>query len=264
MSGDGAARLSPAEGLEQGLMMAEAANGRGWPRTAGRSQEILSTFTRYVAERGYDGTNFSDIANELGISKGTIVHHYGTKDRLLAALHESYMRRRLAEARLIVERLDGPVEQLAGLLHAFIRYQVHDRDATVAFQREVIRLADPVFAGAGRQLRADYLQLFRDVISAGIHSGSFRPVEVPVTSLLIFGGSQWAWTWFRPDGREPVEQVAAVFVDYVLGSLLVRRDALPRLADPRGPVAGVAEQCLADCAHVSPDANQATRSAAGK
>ena len=221
--------------------MAETANGRGWPRTAGRSQEILSTFTRYVAERGYDGTNFSDIANELGISKGTIVHHYGTKDRLLAALHESYMRRRLAEARLIVERLDGPVEQLAGLLHAFIRYQVHDRDATVAFQREVIRLADPVFAGAGRQLRADYLQLFRDVISAGIHSGRFRP-----------------------DGREPVEQVAAVFIDYVLGSLLVRRDALPRLADPRGPVAGVAEQCRADCAHVSPDANQATRSAAGK
>jgi AcrR family transcriptional regulator len=124
-------------------MMAETANGRGWPRTAGRSQEILSTFTRYVAERGYDGTNFSDIANELGISKGTIVHHYGTKDRLLAALHESYMRRRLAEARLIVERLDGPVEQLAGLLHAFIRYQVHDRDATVAFQREVIQRRDP-------------------------------------------------------------------------------------------------------------------------
>src|SRR6266498_813587 len=118
-------------GREQGLMMAETANGRGWPRTAGRSQEILSTFTRYVAERGYDGTNFSDIANELGISKGTIVHHYGTKDRLLAALHESYMRRRLAEARLIVERLDGPVEQLAGLLHAFIRYQVHDRGIAV-------------------------------------------------------------------------------------------------------------------------------------
>src|SRR6266536_3129121 len=129
-------------GREQGLMMAETANGRGWPRTAGRSQEILSTFTRYVAERGYDGTNFSDIAAELGISKGTIVHHYGTKDRLLAALHESYMRRRLAEAYLIVNRLSSPPEQLAGMLFAFVLYQEHDRDATVAFQREIARLAD--------------------------------------------------------------------------------------------------------------------------
>src|SRR5436305_12846953 len=127
--------------------MAARRAGAGAP---GRSGHILESFTRRVAQSGYDGTNFSDIANELGISKGTIVHHYGTKDRLLAALHESYMRRRLAEARLIVERLDGPVEQLAGLLHAFIRYQVHDRDATVAFQREVIRLADPGFAGGGR------------------------------------------------------------------------------------------------------------------
>ncbi|WP_370880925.1 hypothetical protein [Streptomyces africanus] len=48
------------------------------------------------------------------MSKGTIVHHYGTKDRLLAALHESYMRRRLAEAYLITNRLSSQSEQLAG------------------------------------------------------------------------------------------------------------------------------------------------------
>lgn len=138
----------------------------------GRAGDILATFTRYVAERGYDATNFSDIAGELGLSKGTIVHHFGTKDRLLAALHESYLRRRLAEAALIRARLATPSQQLAGLLYAFVLYQVVDREATVAFQREVVRLADHETMAEGRRMRAEYLDLVREVLSAGVASGN--------------------------------------------------------------------------------------------
>lgn len=57
----------------------------GRPRARrGRADDILEAFTRNVARSGYSGSNFSEIANELGISKGTIVHYYGTKDRLFA------------------------------------------------------------------------------------------------------------------------------------------------------------------------------------
>ena len=57
-------------------------------RLHGRRDLILECFVRHVAERGYDGTNLSDIANELAISKGTIVHHFTSKDRMLAEAHE--------------------------------------------------------------------------------------------------------------------------------------------------------------------------------
>lgn len=67
------------------------------PRGAGRYAEILDAFTRHIAEVGYDGTNFGTVAAEIGVSKGTIVHHFRTKERILAALHESYMERRIAE-----------------------------------------------------------------------------------------------------------------------------------------------------------------------
>src|SRR5438552_12639609 len=108
---------------------------------AGRYNEILDTFTRHIAEIGYDGVNFGLVAKELGVSKGTIVHHFGTKDRILAAVHEGYMTRRLAELEYVIDALDSPAEQLAAALHAFMLFHVEDRDATVAFQREVVRLA---------------------------------------------------------------------------------------------------------------------------
>ncbi|MGV9298823.1 TetR/AcrR family transcriptional regulator [Amycolatopsis sp. NPDC003676] len=214
----------------------------------GRAGDILATFTRYVAERGYDAANFSDIAGELGLSKGTIVHHFGTKDRLLAALHESYMRRRLAEAALIRERLATPTRQLAGLLYAFVLYQVVDREATVAFQREVVRLADSDAMAEGRRMRAEYLDLVRAVLSDGAASGEFRSCDVEVQSLLIFGSAQWAWTWFDPAGPVSAEEVGAQLVELVLGGLLTRRTRLSGLTEADGKVVRVVRQSIADVA----------------
>lgn len=217
-------------------------------RPPGRAAEILSTFTRYVAERGYDATNFSDIAGELGMSKGTIVHHFGTKDRMLAALHEGYMRQRLAEAKLMCERLATPTERLAALLSAFVLYQVVDRDATVAFQREVVRLADHEVMAEGRRMRTEYLALVRTVLSDGIEAGEFRECDVNVQSLLIFGSAHWAWTWFEPSGTVTAEQVGAQLVDLVLGGLLVRRSRVTGLSDPAGRVSRTVRACLAEVA----------------
>jgi len=203
----------------------------------GRYHQILESFTRHIAEIGYHDVNFGMVAAELGISKGTIVHHFGTKERILAAIHESYMRRRLAELDMILEWLDDPGEQLAAILHAFVRYQVEDREATVAVQREIVRLDGRDTMAAGAALRQRYLGIVRDVIRAGADAGLFRLVDVDVDTLLMFGSAQWAWAWFSPDGLKTAEQVGSALVDLILGSLLVDRAALPELVSPDGPAA---------------------------
>src|SRR4051794_40424381 len=96
---------------------------------AGRYNDILDTFTRHIAEIGYDGVTFGRVANELGVSKGTIGHHFGTKERILAALHESFRTRRNAELDYMLDALGAPAEQPAAALHAFMIYHVEDRDA---------------------------------------------------------------------------------------------------------------------------------------
>ncbi len=193
---------------------------------------ILDIFTRRVAEKGYDGTSFSDVASELGISQGLIMHHYGTKARLWEALHISYMRRRIDEAERILSAFATPTDQLAALLHAAMLYQVHDRNRTVAFQREVARLAQEDEDSEGRKLRRHYIGILHGLLDAGIASGEFRPVDTSIRSLLIFGAAQWSWTWFEPEGRSSAEQVGAELVDLTLGSLLENRESLPRLSDP--------------------------------
>jgi AcrR family transcriptional regulator len=220
---------------------------------AGRYNDILDTFTRHIAELGYDGVNFGLVAKELGVSKGTIVHHFGSKDRILAALHESYMTRRLAELDYMLRKLEDPAEQLAAALHAFMLYHVEDRAATVAFQREVVRLADQESMAKGAQLRQEYFTRCRDVIQAGIDDGVLRAVDPTVDALLMFGSAQWAWTWFHPDGERPIEAIGSAFVDLVLGSLLIDRRRLAKLSDPHGKAARVVREAIKAVAE-TPDA----------
>ncbi|WP_197504060.1 TetR/AcrR family transcriptional regulator [Mycobacterium sp. 852014-50255_SCH5639931] len=66
------------------------------PRLPGRRNEILEAFVRYVAERGYERTNLGDITDDLGMSKGTIVHHFGTKVRGVLTHSRNHVRVRTA------------------------------------------------------------------------------------------------------------------------------------------------------------------------
>ncbi|NMN95863.1 TetR/AcrR family transcriptional regulator [Antrihabitans stalactiti] len=200
----------------------------------GRKDEILATFIRHVAQRGYEQTNLGDIAKELGMSKGTIVHHFGTKAQMLRELEDNYMSQRKREVEAIWAQVETPAERIAALIYAAVFYQVEDRDATIASQREIVQLADDPAMAKIRLQRSDVQRFMSDEIRAGVAGGVFRKVDESITTLQIFGSLQWMWTWFDPAGRYTPEQVGASFVDIFLGGLLVDRLSLATLADPKG------------------------------
>lgn len=215
------------------------------PRPAGRRTEILDAFIRHVAQRGYDGTNIGDIAEELGMSKGTIVHHFGTKAQMLRELEENYMHRHLEAVRMMWERLAIPQERIAAIIYASTHLQVLARDATVASQREIVQLADDPAMQEVRKLRRELQALTVEEIHKGIRSGVFRKVDAELAALQLWGSVQWMWVWFDPDGSRKPEQVGSAFIDVFLGGLLLDRLELSTWADPRGDIVTVVRDCLA-------------------
>ncbi len=192
----------------------------GMVRPAGRREEILAAFIRSVAQRGYERTNFGDIATELGMSKGTIVHHFGTKDQLLRELQERYMRQRLDEAKAILAATTSAADRVAALIYAAVFYQAYHRDEAVAFQREILHLRESPALEDARKLRAEYSALVTGVVRDGMAEGIFRPGDANLMALMFYGSVQWMWTWYDPAGRVGPEEIAAQQVDLVMGGLL--------------------------------------------
>jgi AcrR family transcriptional regulator len=176
-----------------------------------RRGEILRCFTAMVAERGYDEVSIRDVAEALGISKGTILHHFRSKESLLEELHGDYMRRRLAEAHELLAEYEDPVDQLRLIVHQLMLSQRDDRAATVAFAREIVRFAEEDVMSDVRQMRHEYSALVTDVIRRGVQSGEFGEVDPAMTALQLFGMCNWSWTWFKPEGAWSAEKLADEF-----------------------------------------------------
>lgn len=185
-----------------------------------RREDILRVFAARVARDGYGETSIADIAGELGVSKGTIVHHFGTKLQLLERVQVDYMERRLAEAHHVISVLSSPSEQLAGMLYALLRCHRDDRDATLTFTRELMRFAGEDELAAVRTQRAVYTSLVRQIVARGMESEEFRAADADVVALQLFGMCNWAWTWYSPSGRLSIEDIARTYAQVVLGGLL--------------------------------------------
>jgi AcrR family transcriptional regulator len=176
-----------------------------------RRGEILQCFTAMVAERGYDEVSVRDVAEALGISKGTILHHFRSKESLLEELHGDYMRRRLAEAHELLAAFEDPVDQLQLIVYQLMLSQRDDRAATVAFAREIVRFAEEEVMSDVRKMRHEYSALVTDIIRRGVRGGEFGDVDPAMTALQLFGMCNWSWTWFKPDGEWSAEKLADEF-----------------------------------------------------
>jgi len=188
-------------------------------RRASRRGEIVETFTRMVAENGYDAVAIRDLAEALGMSKGTVLHHFGSKDRLLEEVHSTYMRRRLDEIAIILAELEGPERRLQGMVFQNLLAMQEDADATRAFAREIVRFAREDLMKDVRAMRREYFNTLRGIIEEGIEQGVFRRADATIVALQLFGMMNWTWTWLDPEGEVPVESIARTFLDTVLHGL---------------------------------------------
>src|SRR5258708_5381698 len=58
------------------------------PRTEAKKARIVEAAMRHFAEHGYHPARVQDIATELGIAKGSVFQHFGSKDRLFFAAYK--------------------------------------------------------------------------------------------------------------------------------------------------------------------------------
>jgi AcrR family transcriptional regulator len=84
-------------------------------RSAMKRTQILDTAMRHFAERGFHEARVGDIADELGIAKGSIFQHFGSKNGLF---FEAYKR----AVRSFPAYLDAPLEVLQKGFFETVRY----------------------------------------------------------------------------------------------------------------------------------------------
>src|SRR5690349_22301263 len=183
-----------------------------------RKTELTRAAARLFAEKGYHGTSVGDLAEALGLQKGSLYTHISSKADLLwdvasegaAAFHDA----------LDAVPEEGPVvDRIRAALRAHLRVVVEQLDVATVFVREWRYLEGErrdEFLSDRRRYEERYRALFRE----GRERGELRTdLDDATATLLALSAANWAYTWLRPgfDTDDLADRFYALLVDGMRG-----------------------------------------------
>lgn len=180
---------------------------RAAPKSAAtREDEILAAAARIFREKGYHGTSVRDIAESVGLLKGSLYHYIRSKEDLLARLFDGALEGTVDELEEIASRDASAEQRLREMVRTYVRAVTVNLDAVGLYLREWRALPPPELARLRARRRA-MRALFEDVIADGVRRREFVPGDVKVSALAIMGMANWLFEWYRPRGRLRPEQL---------------------------------------------------------
>jgi AcrR family transcriptional regulator len=155
------------------------------------------------------------IADAVGLRKPSLYHYVKSKDDILVLIHREFMElvfvRAESPGRSALSARQQLVEVMADILGLMGTHRGHVR---VFFEHHRELPPKPK-----RQIaleRDRYARMVADILSAGISAREFRPVDVRLASLAVFGMCNWAYQWYDPEGGLAPRDIAQTFGEYIV------------------------------------------------
>ena len=177
-----------------------------------RRDVIVDTSAQVFARQGYHATGIVELCAVNGLGKGAFYYYMGSKEELLAAIHDRVM----DEVMLGADRATGaggvPSVQLASLGDELLEVIHRYPDHVWVFLHEFPALTAER-AERFRKRRRQYEQRVEAVLQAGIDSGEFRKVDPRLTALAWLGMHNYTYLWLKEGGRISARDVAKPFAE---------------------------------------------------
>jgi TetR/AcrR family transcriptional regulator, cholesterol catabolism regulator len=204
-------------GTEIQTVEADGAAGEVLPR----EQQVRAAALRLFRDKGYHATSMRDIAEAVGINKGSLYSYIRSKEDLLIPFFERAMGLLLAEIEAIsADPTLTPTERLKRALKAHILNVAENLDILTVYLSEWRQLTAASLSTVRGQ-RERYAALFLAIIEDGQRVGEFRQIDPRITALGMLGMCNYLFRWYRTDGRLAPDEIADVLTDLLLRGILV-------------------------------------------
>jgi len=155
-----------------------------------RRNQILDVAVGVFASRGYAATDVQDIADQVGVGKGTVYRYFGSKEELFLAAADRGMQRLSEAVHSHANQAKDPLGRLAAAIHSYLAYFDEHPDLV-----ELLIQERAVFKDRGQptyfQHRDANLGPWRELFRELIRDGQVRDIPVSritdIISDLLYG-----------------------------------------------------------------------------
>jgi TetR/AcrR family transcriptional regulator, cholesterol catabolism regulator len=183
-----------------------------------RKSELTRQAARLFAEKGYHGTSIGDLAEAMGVQKGSLYAHIKSKQDLLYETMAEGARAFHAGLDAIPDEAPA-TEKIRLALRSHLRVVADQLDVATVFVQEWRYLEgerrDEIVAERRR-----YEERIRGFFREGRDHGELRTdLDDATAALLVLSAANWAYTWLQP-GRDTdaiADRFYALLVDGIRG-----------------------------------------------
>jgi AcrR family transcriptional regulator len=181
-----------------------------------RRNELTRQAARLFAEKGYHGTSIGDLAEAMGVQKGSLYAHIDSKADLLWEVARDGAAAFHAALDAVPDDASA-TEKIRLALRAHLRVVGEQLDVATVFIREWRYLE-----GERREEfladRRRYEERFRALFREGRELGELRAdLDDATATLLALSAANWAYTWIRPE--TDTDELADRFHEFLLDGM---------------------------------------------
>jgi len=179
--------------------------------------QLIAIATRMFAGRGYENTSIGAVLREAGVSRGSLYHHFPSKEALFEAVAEDV---ETSVGARTVAAADGITEPVGALRAGFLAWIRLAGDPVV---RRILLIDAPSVLGWERWRAMEErhaLGLIRLVLQAVAEEGRLRPELVgTLAHVLLASVNEVALLVARSDDQEAAMEAGADAIDEMLRRL---------------------------------------------
>ena len=199
--------------------MAEGGRPARGGASAKRAEEVLAAAAELVATRGFDATSMQDVADAVGLLKGSLYYYVSSKDELLLRIIEpGYHAAMDAIAEVLAAPADG-TERIRMFVRAHCAFVMDNLTSFTVWMRDFEKLSEQrraEISAVGDSYYASFRTLLSEAVEEGVVDPSF---DVHLLGTTIVGLLNSITQWYHPDGRLTADQVSDHLEALVLAGL---------------------------------------------
>lgn len=189
---------------------------------ATKDEQIFTEAVRIFREKGYHATSMQNIADAVGLQKGSLYHYISGKEELLFKIFERSTGALTQQLEEIIASKTSPSAKLRQAIQAHLVALCEQLDIYSVYLSERRALSgryhNKVRAEAER-----HALLLEQILQQGIDRKEFHAIDTKMVALAILGMCNWLYQWYSPDGRLSPEEISVIFSNLVVNGLARER-----------------------------------------
>jgi len=195
----------------------KASERRERPRK--RRAEVIDAAVQIFHEKGYEASTIQDIADAVGVLKGSLYYYFTSKEDVLFEILQEVHEEALAAAVEAIEIDGDPVEKIYAFVQTLARFNADNKVRMGILLHDFRSLSQPRI----KQIVAErdrYEAILRQLILDGQEQQLICPdIDPKLATRALMGMINTIYEWFSPRGGRSSRYVGSFFASLAVNAL---------------------------------------------